>query len=276
MGVARRLVGITQPLSLYGHVAAKSFQRHLAYRAANLAGIATNTFFGAVYIAIYVALFQGQDQVGGLDLRDTVTYAVLSQSLLMVMSAFGNRELSTAIIKGDIVTDLSRPVDFYLYWAAIDTGRAAYYLLLRGAPTFFLGCLLFHPRLPAHPSDALAFGVCLAMGIAVSFTFRFIVNSLAFWTSDARGLVYLASTFILFFAGFIVPLNFFPLGLRRLAEALPFAAMAHLPVHAYLGKISQTELLSELGLLAAWLLGMIFVGRLLLRRMVRRLAIHGG
>ena len=110
---------------LYFYIATKSFQKNLAYRAANLAGIATNTFFAAVYVSIYTALLQGQGEVGGLDTRDAVTYVVITQSLLMAMSAFGNRELSDAIVKGQITADLSRPVDFYLYWAAIDLGRAA-------------------------------------------------------------------------------------------------------------------------------------------------------
>ena len=44
-------------VGLYWHVAVKSFQKNLAYRAANVAGIATNLFFGAVYVLIYRALF---------------------------------------------------------------------------------------------------------------------------------------------------------------------------------------------------------------------------
>ena len=129
---------------LYFYIATKSFQKNLAYRAANLAGIATNTFFAAVYVSIYTALLQGRGEVGGLDARDAVTYVVITQSLLMAMSAFGNRELSDAIIKGQIASDLSRPVDFYFYWAAIDLGRAVYYLIFRGIPTFVIGVLLFH------------------------------------------------------------------------------------------------------------------------------------
>ena len=74
--------------------------------------------------------------------------------------------------------------------------------------------------------------------MCVSFAFRFITNSLAFWTTDARGLIYLTNTFILFFSGFIVPLNFFPPALRAVAELLPFRALAHLPINVYLGKLA--------------------------------------
>jgi ABC-2 type transport system permease protein len=261
---------------MYWSVAVKSFQRHLAYRAANLAGIVTNMFFGAIYVFVYTALFQNHTEVGGLDLQDTITYAVLSQSLLMVMSAFGNRELSLAIVKGDIVTDLSRPVDFYLFWGAVDAGRAVYYLVFRGLPTFALGWILFHPRPPASAVAGALFLATLVLGILVSFAFRFITNSLAFWTTDARGINYLTNTVILFFSGFIVPLNFFPGPLRTLAEWLPFRALVNLPVNVYLGMVTGGALWLSVAQLGVWLLLLVLAGRLLLGRMVRRLSVQGG
>jgi ABC-2 type transport system permease protein len=261
---------------LYFYIATKSFQKNLAYRAANLAGIATNTFFAAVYVSIYTALLQGQGEVGGLDTRDAVTYVVITQSLLMAMSAFGNRELSDAIVKGQIASDLSRPVDFYFYWAAIDLGRAVYYLIFRGIPTFVIGILLFHARLPADGRTWLWFFVCIAAGMLVSFTFRFIINSLAFWTTDARGINYLANTVILFFAGFIVPLNFFPPWLARAAALLPFRALANTPVNVYLGNLLGPEIAKALMFETAWLVALFLAGRFVLSRVVRRLTVGGG
>ena len=263
-------------VNVYLHVAAKSFQKNLAYRAANLAGIATNTFFGAIYVLIYMALYQGRGQIGGLEVRDTVTYVVLAQSLLMVMSAFGNRELSEAIVKGAIVSDLSRPVDFYLYWAALDLGRSAYYLLFRGLPTFVIGLVLFRAQLPVDAAAGFLFLVTLCAGAAVSFAFRFITNSLAFWTSDARGIIYLTNTVIMFFSGFIVPLNFFPAWLAKATALLPFRSLALLPIQVYLGKLDDPALAVALGQQALWLVVLTLAGRWLLGRMVRRVTLHGG
>ena len=263
-------------MSVYLAIAVKSFQKHLTYRAANLAGIITNMFFGAVYVFVYVALFEGRTTVGGLDVRDAVTYVVLTQALLMAMSAFGNRELSESIMKGQIASDLSRPLDFYLYWAAIDLGRAVYYLIFRGIPTFAIGLILFGARLPASPAAAVAFVICLAAGMVVSFAFRFIPNSLAFWTTDARGINNLANTVILFFSGFIVPINFFPPVLRSLVLLLPFSALANLPVNVYLGNVTGPELAQALVLQAAWIVALVIGGRALLRRLVTRLTVQGG
>lgn len=261
---------------VYVHVAARSFQKHLAYRAANLAGIATNAFFGAIYVLIYLALFQGRDTVGGLDVRDTVTYVVLNQSLLMVMSAFGNRELSEAIINGTIVGDLCRPVDFYLYWAALDLGRAAYYLIFRGIPTFVIGLVLFRARLPADARAWLLFLAAVGVGAIVSFAFRFITHSLAFWTSDARGIIYLTNTVIMFFSGFIVPLNFLPGWLAAVTGWLPLRALAHLPASIYLGKLDGPALAAALGQQVLWLTALVLIGRWVLGRMVRRVTLYGG
>lgn len=263
-------------MGAYLQVAVKSFQRHLTYRAANIAGILTNTFFGGIYVFVYTALLARRGVVGGLDVHDAVTYVVLTQSLLMAMSAFGNRDLSEAIIKGEIVTDLSRPVDFYLYWAAIDLGRAVYYLIFRGAPTFVIGWVLFRVRLPPHAALLLLFVATVATGMALSFAFRFITNSLAFWTTDVRGIHYLTNTIVMFFSGFIVPVNFFPDALRSVVEWLPFAALAHLPVNLYLGKVDAVGLARALALESAWLVILVALGRFMLNRMVRRLSAHGG
>jgi ABC-2 type transport system permease protein len=263
-------------MGVYWHLAVKSFQKHLAYRAANVAGIATNAFFGAVYVSVYTALLSDRGEVGGLTLEDTITYVILAQSLLMVMSAFGNRELSEAIVKGTIAVDLARPVDFYLYWASIDLGRAVYYLIFRGIPTFAIGALLFGVQMPPSAGVFLMFLGALALGAVVSFAFRFIANSLAFWTTDARGLLYLTNTVIMFFSGFIVPLNFFPPQLQSIANALPFRALAQLPISVYLGKAAPSELLPAGVNLVVWLIALVVVGRVVLTRMVRRVTLAGG
>lgn len=263
-------------MALYWHIAVKSFQKHLAYRAANLAGIATNGFFGAVYVLIYTALFAERAEVGGLTLADTITYAIVAQSLLMAMSAFGNRELSDAIVKGDIAVDLARPVDFYLYWASLDLGRAVYYLIFRGIPTFALGALFFGVKWPPSGGVFLLFLATVALGMVVSFAFRFITSCLAFWTTDARGLLYLTNTVIMFFSGFIVPLNFFPPPLQAVANALPFRALAQLPINVYLGKVAPAALIPTVINEFIWLVALVILGRLLLTRMVRRVTLAGG
>src|SRR5688500_619791 len=64
------------PVRLYLEVARRSFRRHLAYRAATLAGLFTNAVWGVLIASVYRALYQGSDvgSVAGFTLRDALTY----------------------------------------------------------------------------------------------------------------------------------------------------------------------------------------------------------
>jgi ABC-2 type transport system permease protein len=46
-------------------LAKKAFQRQMAYRAANIAGLLTNLFFGMLRASVMVAVFAYRDNVGG-------------------------------------------------------------------------------------------------------------------------------------------------------------------------------------------------------------------
>jgi ABC-type uncharacterized transport system permease subunit len=47
-----------------------AIQRQFIYRAATLAGLATNFFFGLLRAAVMVALFGARPQVAGMSIRD--------------------------------------------------------------------------------------------------------------------------------------------------------------------------------------------------------------
>src|SRR5688500_7904554 len=47
---------------LYFEVARRSFRRHLAYRAATLAGLFTNAVFGVLIASVYGALYDGRGE----------------------------------------------------------------------------------------------------------------------------------------------------------------------------------------------------------------------
>lgn len=55
-----------------------SFQRQITYRAATLAGLATNFFFGLLRVAVLVALYNEQNEVAGLTMTDAITFTALS------------------------------------------------------------------------------------------------------------------------------------------------------------------------------------------------------
>jgi ABC-2 type transport system permease protein len=263
-------------LRLDWEIARRGYRRYAAYPAATAAGAFTNTIFGFMKAYILLAVFEHRTDVGGYDAADAVTYAWLGQALIMTVYAFAWRELALRIRDGSIATDLARPLDPQRYWLAFDLGRAPYHFLFRGVPPFVVGAFVFDLRYPGGIGLWLAFALSVALGVVVSFAFRFIYNLAAFWLVDYRGVETMAITAALFFSGMILPLSFFPGWLETLAHALPFAAMVQVPIDVYLGKHHGAGLLGVLLLQAAWALALLALGKLVLAQGTRRVVIQGG
>jgi ABC-2 type transport system permease protein len=259
---------------LYLEVARRSFARYLAYRAATLAGIFTNTFFGIMIAAVFAALYRGQDgAVAGFTRSEALTFVWVSQSMLMVVYLWGWWEVADAIRTGDIVADLMKPFDFQGYWLSRDLGRAACHVLTRMLPTLLFGIAFYDLALPASLGTWAAFAASIPLAVVVSFGWRFIVNLSTFWLLDARGLHPIAILVITFFSGFLLPLSFFPSWLRALADLLPFRAVVMLPIEIFLG---QRAVAPALGIQLFWAVALALLAQVVLGAAVRKVVIQGG
>jgi ABC-2 type transport system permease protein len=261
---------------LYLAVAAKQFQRRLAYRTSNLAGIFTNTVFGFLRTAVFVALFAAQPIVAGYDLEQMVTYSWMIQSTMNVVQLWGWYDVEETIRSGDVVSDLSKPFSYLGYWLSQDFGRAAYYVIYRGVPLYLVGHLAAGMRLPESPLTWLLFALSLAMGVVVAFAWRFMLNLTAFWTTDARGINVMGMAIATFVGGFVFPLPFFPEPYRSIALALPFAGTTQTPIDVYLERLPPDQLIAALGLQALWCVVMLVLSQLLVTAATRRVVIQGG
>jgi ABC-2 type transport system permease protein len=263
-------------MRVYIEVAKRAFQQQLAYRTANLAGLATNAFWGALRSFLFLGLFRGHEVAAGWDVHDAIDYVWLTQAMIMPVYFWNWWEIANTIRTGDVVSDLAKPFDYYAFWLSRDAGRAIYHTLFRWLPTMLLGVLLFSVRLPAEPGRWGWFFLSLALAIWLSFGLRFLYNVAAFWLLDQRGVGALVSIAAIFLSGFLVPLNYFPHWAQGVVTWLPFAGMLQAPIEVLLGKLTGVALASALALQAAWALVLLVADRLLLALAVRKVIIQGG
>jgi ABC-2 type transport system permease protein len=261
---------------LFFELARRGYRRYAAYPGATWAGVFTNTVFGFLLAYILLAVFEERETVGSYDAQDAVTYVWLAQALLMTVYLWGWYDVALRVQSGDVATDLQRPLDFQAYWLATDLGRALYHGIFRGIPPFVLGAFVFDVLLPSDPRVWLAFAVSVTLAVVVSFAFRFLVNLVAFWILDYRGVVMLSSVLIAFFSGQYIALAFYPDWLRILSWALPFAAMVQAPVEVFLGHVHGLELAGLLALQAFWAVVLLLLGRAAFGAGLRKLVIQGG
>jgi ABC-2 type transport system permease protein len=261
---------------LYWELARRGYQRYAAYPAATWAGVFTNTVFGLMQAYILLALYRHRHEVGGYDASDIVTYVWLTQAMLATVHVFGWTDLALRIRSGDIATDLSRPMHPFTAGLAFDLGRALYHALYRGIPPFLLGALIFDVSVPSSAAVWLAFLLSVVLAVCVSFAFRYLYNSVAFWLLDYRGAVLLGVTTSLFFSGFIIPVAFFPVALRTIAYATPFPAMLQRTIDIFVGKAEGGEILVALVVQLGWAAALSAAAYATFAAGTRRLVVQGG
>ena len=263
-------------MRLFWELCKLSFRLQLTYRAANLAGLVTNFFFGMLRAAVLVALYGARREVAGVSLQAAVTFTGLSQASIAFLLAFGWRELMRSVYSGDIAADLTKPMDLFAFWLARDLGRAAAGFLLRGV-TIMLGyALVFDITFPSSAGQWLALIPALVGSWLVSFAWRFLVNLAAFWTPDARGVGGFAFGLSWFLSGFLMPLRFFPPWFIRLSRWTPFPSMLNTAIEIYLGVLTGPKMIRALLMQVVWFVALAALCRVVMRAGVRRLVIQGG
>jgi len=263
-------------MRLFYELVKLSFHQQLTYRTANLAGLATNLFFGLLRAAVLTALYGGAREVADISLPEAVTYTGLSQATIAYLSFFGWWEVMKSVYSGDVGSDLLKPMNYFAFWLARDVGRAAASFLMRSLATMTAYALVFDIALPRSAGQWLAVGVALALSLLVSFSFRFLVNLAAFWTPDARGVGRFAFGLSWLLSGFLMPLRFFPDWFVSLCNLTPFPSLVNTVVEIYLGVLTGPEMLRALGAQLLWIAILFLASQLVLRAGVRKLVIQGG
>jgi ABC-2 type transport system permease protein len=262
-------------MRLYAEVARRTYGRVSTYRSATIAGVFTNTVFGFLLAYVLRAVYDERTLVGDFDVVDAVTFTFVAQGLLMPLGLFSTTEIAERIKTGDVIVDLQRPFDHQAWWAAVEYGKAGFYLLFRGIPPFLAGAVVFDLRLPA-PATFVAFLVSVGFAVGLSFAYRYLLQLSAFWLLDVRGPNQLGILTCHFLCGAYVPIVFFPIWLETLCRLLPFAWMLQVPIEVWLGQHQGIDLLEVYAAQAAWLVALVALGRYVLARAVQRVVVQGG
>jgi ABC-2 type transport system permease protein len=261
----------------YLELAAAEFRRYSTYRLAIFAGVATQSVFGFIRVGVlFSAVGAAGGTLAGYDQRQVSTYVWVGQAILAPVALFGWVEIADRVKSGDIAIDFARPVDLQLAWWARDLGRAGFQQLTRGLPPLLIGALTIGLALPGSWTAYPLGVVSLALAVSVSFTLRYLVNMIAFWSVDIRGFIGLYTVVIGPFSGLFVPVHLFPGWLRALAYATPFPSMFQSPIDVLSGRALGSGALAEVAQQLFWLLILVLVARVVTWRAGRRLVVQGG
>ena len=126
----------------------------LQYRAAALAGLFTNFFFGLVRVMVFQAFYASGTMVQPMTLAQTVTYTWLAQAAFRIQPYNGDLETLAMVRSGNIAYELCRPLHLYFIWYCRLAAFRLVPALLAGVPILVISYMLpgdFGLALPASP-----------------------------------------------------------------------------------------------------------------------------
>ncbi len=255
-----------------------TFKGELQYRAKALSGMATQFFWGLMYVYLYTA-FMGGRVIEGFSISQMATYVWLGQALF-AMRCIGMPKHSAGDIEtGNVCYKFVRPVGIYDQWFAEYLGEKVSCTLLRCLPITIIAFILPNNIGMSLPDGFAAFvvfllGVCLSFAMVVAFS-MFAVY-LSFKTMSAKGAQAIVMVVVGLFGGMYVPIPLMPLGLQKVLNYLPFRFVSDLPFRVYIGNISPLQGLIAIAIGVVWLAVLILLGKLLIKSALKNVVVQGG
>ena len=270
------------------YVAALSsrFLLMLQYRAAAVAGFATQCWWGVTKVMIYTAFYRASGAGAGapMTLQQVITYTWLTQGFLALSPWACDPDVALAMRSGAISYDRLRPVDTYALWYVRAAGymtsralpRASLMFLLAGIVLPLLGLHEWAWTLPPNVMQAALFIVSLALVVALASAVMMILNIAVVRTLNDRGVNYILSPLTIVLTGSLIPLALFPDWMHWVLFVQPFAGVVDIPFRIYSGNLHGSAAWAGLGLQAGWTILLIVSGRVWMERVMHRLEVQGG
>ena len=197
-------------------------------------------------------------------------YVVTSELTTCSLNIRLIEEIGDEIASGSIAVEMLRPVRVIGVRLASETGRGLARLVVL-APAGVLLALVAAGAPPNAAGLALAIP-SLVLAIACNVACQHAVAAVAFWLRDARSSWFIYQKAVFIVGGMLLPLQVLPDGLRDVAFALPFMAMAYAPARLASGHVEPWLLLVQ----GAWLVVLVGLAAAAFGIGQRRLQVVGG
>ena len=241
-------------MSLCKKILAISFKEKSIFRFDYL----VSTAFSFLYIVLKVSLWKGLYGIGagavnGIILNEMIVYSILSSFTEGVTKTSVMKELNDIVLDGSISNHLLLPIGLKKYMFINSVTKNIFWTIYGIVPSALMAVLFFGIRFEIRFSGLVLYMLSLLMGILINFLYSFLFGSSVIWFRNSFFLNNMNSVLLKLFSGALVPLWFFPSGLRALSDFLPFRYIAFEPTAILLNNRSAVETGSVLLMQLLWI-----------------------
>lgn len=269
------LIQLQRTSAKYGAITLTNLQNQLAYVWDALGRAVFIVLIMFVFVQLWSAVYetQGTPEIAGLTLANTIWYFLIAE--MIELGKFRHdQQISEEVKDGSIAYTLVRPYNYLVYHFFNGLGETA----VRIALIFLLGLplVVYYAGWPTIPLTAVPAVLLVGfLGLTLDFCMASGIGLLAFVTEDTFSFRLIYQKLIFILGGLLIPVDFLPVWLQRIARALPFSYTTYAPARLFVD--------FSLARFGALLLGQLFwigvMGTLLFlqyRWATRRLAVNGG
>jgi len=214
----------------------------------------------------------GSSTINSLTLRDTMWYLMMAETIELSRPRVA-RTIAENVKDGSIAYLLNKPYDFLIYQFSVAMGETIFRALMTA---IFGGAMVWWlagapPNLRNWPLTMIA--------VLGAWVLGFLVNSMiglaAFISEEVAPYEWIYQKFAFIFGGLLIPLDFYPQWLQKIAFALPFPAMLYGPSRLFVSPATSL-FASVLGQQVIWILVMGVLLVFAYRRGLAFLTVNGG
>ena len=241
-------------MSKYLAVGRIAFANIVAYRLNFFIDQLRNVIILATLYFLWQAVFSYQTSLFGFTQSQIFQYLLLIQLLRSLILQTNTGAMAGEIADGgNFFSYLLRPVSYLGYWFSVDL----VYKLIDF--TFTLVMVLLFGQvtgitlvMPSQWWQLVGVLFIIAIAIGLQFLLRTALSFIAFWTMDVWAPRFLFEMVFGFAAGYYFPLDVLPNWLQTFLYATPFPYLLYFPTNMLLGKGSQQQLVTGIGIMALW------------------------
>ena len=259
----------------YAAITMTNLQNQLAY----IWDAVGRAFFIVIIMFIFVQLWsavyesQGRAEIAGLSLTATIWYFLLAE--MIELGKFRHDQtISDEVKDGTIAYAMIRPYNYLLYHffnGLGDTLVKMVLIVLLGLPVVVWN--VGWPAVDLRVVPLVALMVLLAL--VLDFIMASSIGLLAFLTEDTSSFRLIYQKLIFILGGLLIPLDFLPQWLARIARALPFAYTTYAPARLFVA-FDGVLFVKLLAMQLLWIALLGAVVGIQYRWAVQRLSINGG
>lgn len=229
-------------------------------------------FAGRIIMLGFLVIFWhavSKSNSGIFDFKQLLSYFLITSAVrdltLSNSTRFG-RGVQKQIKNGEINNILIKPVKEIQFLLANFIGQEGIQFFY-AASAFIAGFIIFPPK---NVFNAVSFILFLFLTFFISISINIFLAILGFYSPEASGIQNVANHIIRILCGTLIPLNYFPGTLKKIAMLSPFPALAFTPTYILQNQLSFVELSQLFAVGIFWAVFLIITSSLLWKKSLKK------